>query len=104
MGTLMCPMAHGVDCNADVFHKPAAWRKAGWSVEDIEHFINWWDGGSYDSGLCDERYDKLSKMIDSLWQERLEDADAVQEVLEQEPLVEEQPCLSNVPMVSVSQL
>jgi len=106
----MCPMAHGVDCSInrrevvdDKYKREAVWKSKGWPVSDIYDFAFWWDGKSYLGGDYKERQEQLTQLINSMWQERLDDANTVQEILEQEPLVEELPCSSNVLIPLVNQ-
>lgn len=105
--TFICPMAHGIDCSVKIKEderviRESNWARRGWPVNDVYDFLHWWDGRSYLGGTKDERREKLTQLINSMWQERVDDADSVQEILEQEPLVEELPCsLSQLLMTSV---
>lgn len=92
----LCPIAHGLHDGAGVEHVKTVGRvwnlrrscacaaeELGADAEDVWSFVAWWDACGREDWLLDH--------LDCLWQERLEDADAVQAVLGPRPESREWP-------------
>jgi hypothetical protein len=91
-GSLLCPVAHGMP-DGDGVHRlyelsqvttsPAAHMSAaeriGADARVIEQFVTLWDEGVI-------KDDYLLKQLTAIWNERIDDAVAVQELLIEEPL------------------
>lgn len=84
---LMCPLQHGfdvysTDCMSvfkylgNYFHLAA---------EDVISFVNIWDARSHCISLSSET---LLSYLEEIWKERMEDAEAVQEVITEKEFVE----------------
>jgi hypothetical protein len=74
---VLCPIAHGWPCN--VYQSTdAVTLFAGIPSMDGERFLAWWDGIDEDAARR-----LLSEALDELWAERVEDAEAVQAVIEE---------------------
>lgn len=90
--SLLCPVAHGLPAGAQVRELNVlgqaadldrgcdyAARHLGADPAAVLCFVRWWD----DQFLGRER---LLRLLEDLWQERLVDADVVQEVLQTAPV------------------
>jgi hypothetical protein len=87
----LCPVAHGMPMGqlvstlrymGQVFEPARASAYAagylGANPIDVQHFVDWWDAHVFSS-------DWLLGELESLWNERREDAEAVQEVISGNP-------------------
>lgn len=88
--TGLCPVAHGLSegrlvqeaqflSQADDL-QAACWytaRQLGINPQEVQRFVDWWDS----AGANSEEW--LLEQLERIWQERLDDALAVQEVFEQ---------------------
>jgi hypothetical protein len=90
-GSLLCPIAHGLPQGTQVRNLLAlgqaadlsegcclAARHLGADPGDVLHFVRSWDEGTLSSG-------SLLRQLEKVWWERLEDAEAMQELLQGEP-------------------
>jgi hypothetical protein len=90
-GSLLCPVAHGLPTGSQVRELSAmgqaaelsqgckfAARLLGACPHDVLRFVRFWDEGEV-------RGPGLLRQLEEVWEERLADAEAVQEVLEGEP-------------------
>ena len=83
---LMCPLQHGMRH----VHRPGRgltdeviMQNLGVTYTLADEFINWWDEATITKGY---RKKQLLTLLKSIFAERLEDADAVQQVLEEQPV------------------
>lgn len=103
-GSAICPVAHGFPCMGKETRRRLPGSATGYTLEFPEEygkppivfdgsvtpeseFVEWWDSRSR-RGKRDEARALLLESLRAVWQERLEDADAVQKSLE--PVVDNQ--------------
>jgi hypothetical protein len=84
----LCPIAHGWSHHVamNVNTGCASAEAIGVSVDDVNDFIGWWDLGWYRQSFKTFS-NHLKKLLQSILDERLADADVVQEVIKQEEVL-----------------
>lgn len=89
-----CPLSHGASGSViDISQYSCAAKLTGVSTEFCEQFANWWDDGSSHKK---RRRLHLLKILQSIYAERLADADAVQSVLDLPAPVRRLACVERV--------
>jgi hypothetical protein len=101
-GSLLCPVAHGLPHGKHVRELHALGQMAdldqdcdfaahhlGADPDAVLHFVRSWDNGTLSRG-------RLLQQLEEMWEERLADAEAVQELLQGGPGVLVDSCLENV--------
>ena len=80
-GTL-CPLAHGA---MEFSARARDYKPLTHLTEEESFFVCWWDDLNFCYGQPTSKNEQLVEMLLGIYQERLDDADAVQKVMEQLP-------------------
>lgn len=88
--TLICPLAHGFHHESSINkvqlallsqqEQKIASEEIGITRKQVKDFLNWYD-------YKNDSTNKLLPILESIWKERLEDADAVQNVITESEVV-----------------